>query len=128
MLLGKRVRSSHDRPRRDPRRNVTSAEQSRGRKMWSAIKSNIPDRSMDKDKYQEGTGQRKATKYLRKSYYHHIKCSATNSLAALMRKWFLNSSFQPSSYYPKTSKMCWWDKTQHQQSELHVEGRDGRER
>ena len=38
------------------------------------------------DKYQEGTTQRKAMKYLRESCYHHIKCSATISLAALMRK------------------------------------------
>ena len=53
MLVGKKVRHDHDRPRWGPRRNVTSAEQSRGQKMWSAIKSNIPDHSMDKDKYQE---------------------------------------------------------------------------
>ena len=86
MLVGKRVRSSHDRPGGGPRRNVTSAEQSRGWKMWSAIKSNIPERPIDKDKYHEGTGQRKAAKYLRKSYYHRIECSAADSLAALMRK------------------------------------------
>ena len=86
MLVGKKVRSGHDRPGGGLRRNVTSTKQSRGWKIWSAIKSNILVLPMDKDKYQEGTGQRKATKYLRKSYYHHIKCSATNSLAALMRK------------------------------------------
>ena len=54
MLVGKKVRSDHDCPGWDPRRNVTSAEQSQGQKMWSAIKNNILDYSMDKDKYQEG--------------------------------------------------------------------------
>ena len=40
-----------------PMRNASSARQSRGQRMWSAIKSNIPDYSMDKDKYQEETRQ-----------------------------------------------------------------------
>ena len=43
------------------RRNVTSVEHSQGQKMRSAIKANIPDCSIDKDKNQGGTGQRKAT-------------------------------------------------------------------
>ena len=44
----------------DPRMNAPSAEQSWGQKVRSAIKSNVPDNSIDKDKYQEGTGHRKA--------------------------------------------------------------------
>ena len=70
----------------DPRRNAPLAGQSRGQRMWSAIKSNIPNYSMDKDKYQKETKQRKAIKYLRESCYHRIECSTTNPLAALMRK------------------------------------------
>ena len=70
----------------DLRRNASSAEQSRGQKVRSAIKSNVPDNSIDEDKYQEGTRQMEAMKYLRESCYYHIECSATNSLAALMRK------------------------------------------
>ena len=70
----------------DPRRNASSVEQSRDHKVWSDIKSNVLDNSIDEDKYQKGTGQREAMKYLRESYYHRIKCSAANSLAALMRK------------------------------------------
>ena len=70
----------------DPRRNASLAEQSRGQKVWFAIKSNVPDNSIDKDKYQEGTGQREAIKYLRESYYHRIECSIVKTLAALMRK------------------------------------------
>ena len=62
------------------------AKQSRSQKVWSAIKSNIPDHSTDEDKYQEGIGQREAMKYLRESCYHRIEYSAANSLAALMRK------------------------------------------
>ena len=54
--------------------------------MRSDIKSNGLDNSIDEDKYQEGTAQRKAMKYLRESCYHRIKCFATYSLAALMRK------------------------------------------
>ena len=110
----------------DLRRNASSAEQSRGQKVWFAIKSNVPDNSIDKDKYQEGTGQREAIKYLRESYYHCIECSIVNTLAALMRKWYLNSSFQPYSYSLKTSRRCWCDKDQHLQSNLYVEGRGER--
>ena len=86
MLVGKKVKSDHDRPGWGSRRNVTSDEQSQGQKMWSTIKSNIPDHSTDEDKYQEGIGQREAMKYLRESCYHRIEYSAANSLAALMRK------------------------------------------
>ena len=46
----------------------------------------------------EGTGQRETIKYLRESYYHCIEYSVVNSLIALMRKWYLNSDFQPYSY------------------------------
>ena len=38
-----------------PRRNTSSAEQSRGQKVWSDTKSNIPGDSTDEDKYPEGT-------------------------------------------------------------------------
>ena len=70
----------------DLRRNASLAEQNRGQKVWSAIKSNVLENSIDKDKYQEGTGQREAIKYLQESYYHDIECSVANLLAALMRK------------------------------------------
>ena len=33
--------------------------------MWSDIKSNVPDDSTDEGKYQEGTRQREAMKYLK---------------------------------------------------------------
>ena len=70
----------------DLRRNASLAEQNRGQKVWSAIKSNVLENSIDKDKYQEGTEQREAIKYLQESCYHDIECSVANLLAALMRK------------------------------------------
>ena len=65
--------------------------------MCFVIQSDVLENSIDKDiRYEhtgidkdiryERTGQMGAGKYLRESYYHRIKCSATNSLAALMRK------------------------------------------
>ena len=68
------------------RRSASSAKQSRGQKVWSAIKSNTPKDFIDKDKYHESIGQREAKKYLRENCYHHIECFTTNSLTALMWK------------------------------------------
>ena len=68
-----------------PRRNASSAEPSRGSKMWSVIQGNVPGDSIDKDTHHESTGQREVIKYLRESCYHRIKCSIANFLAALMR-------------------------------------------
>ena len=47
-----------------PRSNISSAMQSRGRKVQPDIKSNVPDNSINEDKYQEGTRYREAMKYL----------------------------------------------------------------
>ena len=49
----------------DSRMNASSARQSRGQKMRFDIKSNVLDDSIDDDKYQEGTRQREAMKYLK---------------------------------------------------------------
>ena len=70
----------------DPRRNASSAEQRRGQKVQSDIKSHVPDNSTSENKHQEGTGQREAIKYLRESCNHSIKGFIANSLATLMRK------------------------------------------
>ena len=43
-----------------PRRNSSSAEQIRGQKVRSAIKSNVLNHSTDENKYQEGTRQRES--------------------------------------------------------------------
>ena len=72
----------------------------------------------------EHAGGMGVRKYLRESCYHHIECSAANSLATLMRKWYLNSDFQLYNYSPETLERCWCDRDQHKQSNLHFEGRD----
>ena len=48
-----------------PRRNASSAEQSRGLKVWSAIQGNVIGDSIDKNTHHEGTGQKGSVKYLR---------------------------------------------------------------
>ena len=68
------------------RRNTSSAKRSRGQKDWSTLKGDTSKGSTDKDKHQGNIGQREAKKYLRESYYHHIKYSVANSLATLMWK------------------------------------------
>ena len=65
--------------------------------MCPIIQSDIPRSSIDNDMHCERTGQMGAEKYLGESYYHRIKCFVANSLSALMRKWYLNSVFQPYS-------------------------------
>ena len=81
-----------------PRRNASSAKQSRGQKVWPAIKNNISDNSTSKDKHQEGIEQREAEKYLGESCYDRIKCSTANSLTTLMWRWHLNINIHPYSY------------------------------
>ena len=60
-------------------------------KRVDAIKSNVLDSSNGKEKHKEWIRQGEGKKYLRESCYHHIKCSETNSLAALMWRWYLNN-------------------------------------
>ena len=48
-----------------PRMNASSTKQSRVQKMRFDIESDAPDDSTDEDKYQEGTRQREAMKYLK---------------------------------------------------------------
>ena len=72
-----------------PRKAASSGKQGRGQKVWSAIQSNVLGVSIDKNARHGGVG---AMKYLRKSYYHRIECSAANSLAAFMWRRPLNSA------------------------------------
>ena len=59
--------------------------------MCSVVQNNILGSSINKDMHCERTGQMGANKYLSKSYYHRIECSAANSLAAFMWRRPLNS-------------------------------------
>ena len=82
----------------------SSTKWSRDQKVCSVIQSNIPGNSIDKDMHHECTGQMRSVKYLRENYYHRIEYSVTNSLAALLRKWYLNSTFQPYNYSQRLQK------------------------
>ena len=72
--------------------------------VYPIVQSDLLGNSTDRDVNYERTGGMKAQKYLRESCYHHIECSVANSLAALMRKWSLNSVFQPYSYPRRLQK------------------------
>ena len=78
--------------------SISSAKQSKDQEVCSIIQSNIPWNFFDKDMHYERTEQIGVEKYLRESCYHHIEYSVANSLAVLMRKWYLNSTFQPYNY------------------------------
>jgi len=80
------------------RRSISSAKWSRDQKVFSVIQSDILENSINKDMHYKRTGQIGAEKYLRESCYHRIECSIANSLVTLMRKWYLNSTFQPYIY------------------------------
>jgi len=67
-----------------PRRSISSTKRRRGQKVRSVIQNYVPISSIDKDMHCECTGQMRAKKYLRKSCYHHIECSAANSLTVFM--------------------------------------------
>ena len=45
--------------------NTSLAEQGQGQMVWSDTKSNVPDDSIDAEKYLEGTRQKEAMKYLK---------------------------------------------------------------
>ena len=45
--------------------NASSAGQSQGQKMWSDDKSNVPNDSIDEDKYPEGMRQMENMNYLK---------------------------------------------------------------
>ena len=74
-------------------------------KCISYVQSDFSGNSTDKDMYYERIGEMEAQKYLRESCYHRIECSVANFLAALMRKWSLNSAFQSYSY-PRRLQEC----------------------
>ena len=69
-----------------PRRNISSVRQNKDQNVCPIIQGDVPGGSIDKDMHYERTKGVGARKYLRESCCHRIKCSATNSLAALMRR------------------------------------------
>ena len=84
-----------------PKRNASSAKQSRSQKDWSTLQGDTLKGSTDKNKQKRNIGQREAKKYLRENCYYCIKCSTTNHLVTLMRRWYMNSGKQLYSYSQK---------------------------
>ena len=76
---------------RCPRRNIASNKCNEGRDVPLVIQGDVPGGSTDKDMLYKRTGRMRAKKYLRKSCYHRIECSAANFLAAFMWRRSLNS-------------------------------------
>ena len=82
------VKTGRDRPRR----SISSVKRKNGQKVCSVIQDDVPGSSIDKDMHYKRTGQMEAKKYLKKSCYHRIECSATNSLAAFMWRILFNNA------------------------------------
>ena len=72
--------------------------------IYPIVQGDLLGNSTDMDVYYKCTGGMEVQKYLRERFYYCIECSVPNSLAALMRKWSLNSVFQPYSYPQKLQK------------------------
>ena len=72
-------------------RSISSAKRRRGQKESSIIQSEIPKVLLIRICTVNVQDKMKTEKYLRKSCYHRIECSAANSLAAFMWKRPLNS-------------------------------------
>ena len=66
------------------RRNIPLAKRNEDQDVSFVIQGDIPGDFIDKDMHYERTGRMEARKYLRKSRYHCIECSTTNSLVAFM--------------------------------------------
>ena len=76
------------------RRNISSTKWSEDQNVYPIIQGDIPGSSINKDMHYERTWGIEARKYLRENYYHHIEYYVVNSLAVLIRKWYLNNTFQ----------------------------------
>ena len=74
------------------RRSISSAKRRKGQKVRFVVQNDVPRSYIDNDMHCERIGQMGAKKYLRKSCYHCIECSAANFLAAFMWRGSLNSA------------------------------------
>ena len=74
------------------RRSISSAKRRKGQKVRFVVQNDVPRSYIDNDMHCERIGQMGAKKYLRKSCYHCIECSAANPLTAFMWKRPMNSA------------------------------------
>ena len=83
-----------------PRRNTSSAKKSGDQRSDHPSKTGQQAIMFGRINIREGWDKREL-----EICYHHIECSVSNSLAALMWKWYLSSNFQPYSY-PQRFQKC----------------------
>ena len=65
----------------------------------------LPRNSKDEDVSYEHRRRKETQKYLRKSCYHHIKCTVTTFLTAFMWKRHLNSEALATTTYKKPEEV-----------------------
>ena len=82
-----------------PRRNTSSAKKSGDQRSDHPSKTGQQAIMFGRINIREGWDKREL-----EICYHHIECSVSNSLAALMWKWYLSSNFQPYSYPQRFQK------------------------
>ena len=73
--------------------------------MCSNDESDLYRGSSDRDKPYEHTRRKGTQKYLRKSYYHHIKCTETTFLAAFMWRRPLNNAALATTTHKKLKRV-----------------------
>ena len=73
--------------------------------MFSNDESDLYRGSSDRDKPYEHTRRKGTQKYLRKSYYHHIKCTEATFLAAFMWRRPLNNAALATTTHKKLKRV-----------------------
>ena len=73
--------------------------------IYSSNKNDPPGSSNDRDVPHEHTRRRETQKYLRKSCYHCIKCTAATFLAAFIWRRPLNSAALATTTHRKSEKV-----------------------
>ena len=73
--------------------------------MYSNDQSDLPRNSIDRDVHHEHIRRKGTQKYLRKSCYHRIECTATTFLAALMWRKPLNNVVLTTTIHRKPGKV-----------------------
>ena len=80
------------------RRNTSSTKQSRGQRSDHPLRTRQQAIILGRINTRERWDKRELVNIWEENCYHRIKCSASNPLATLMWKWYMNSNFQVYSY------------------------------
>ena len=77
----------------------------RGSSMYSGHQSDPPRSSHDRNVPYEHTRKQEIRKYLKESFYHHIKCTVTTFLATFMWRRHLNSAALATTTHRRLERM-----------------------